>query len=269
MPAPLEICLEDLDRSPEDERYLRCVALPGGEPGLALDRDGAIRWMPARGAAAHGLWISADDQLVLQRDAAAGPVTVERGGRSLAAPAGNPVVLLHGDQLWINGRRLQVHVHGVAHEVRAPEPLGARALARIARAAAAALALGATVAAGGPASAQPGDAAPAAAPIEVRARPPAPKPRPTRPVDCKVTKVAAAKDKHWPVSIHATCPAKEKLTVGHWGQLLDAKGQHIGATAQIKRVNGSKIVAAAPTKPETRPSTIRFRLLLARPEPGL
>ena len=37
MPTPMEICLEDLGRSTPDERYLRCVALPGGEPGLALD----------------------------------------------------------------------------------------------------------------------------------------------------------------------------------------------------------------------------------------
>lgn len=40
MPRPLEICVEDLELPPQDDHYLRCVALPGGEPGLALDRDG-------------------------------------------------------------------------------------------------------------------------------------------------------------------------------------------------------------------------------------
>ena len=271
MPTPIEICLEDLDRAPQDERYLRCVALPGGEPGLALDRDGAIRWMPAEGAAAHGLWVSADDELVLLCDADAGPVAVERGGRSLVAPARRPVVLLHGDLLRINGRRLQVHVHGETDDVHAPEPLSGRALARMARTAATALALGAAVSVGGPAAAQPGGEAPGLAPIEVRARPPAPRRRPTRPVDCMVTRVANTKDKTWPVKIQATCPAKEKLVVGNWGQLLDAKGQNLeGGSAQIKQVKGSKITAAAPTKLKGKPATIRFRVALERPrEPDL
>ena len=36
-PVPLSICLEDLDAAVDDERYLRCVALPGDdEAGLTL-----------------------------------------------------------------------------------------------------------------------------------------------------------------------------------------------------------------------------------------
>ncbi len=55
MPTPLEICLEDLEDRSSGADPLRCVALPGGEPGLALDRQGAVRWMPAD-AVDHGLW---------------------------------------------------------------------------------------------------------------------------------------------------------------------------------------------------------------------
>jgi len=43
MPKPKEICLEELDRDPEDENFIRCVALPGGEPGLAVKRFRAVR----------------------------------------------------------------------------------------------------------------------------------------------------------------------------------------------------------------------------------
>ena len=46
MPSNLEICLEELDAGPEDECFVRCVAVSGGQPGLALDRDGLVRWMP-------------------------------------------------------------------------------------------------------------------------------------------------------------------------------------------------------------------------------
>jgi hypothetical protein len=255
MPTPIEICLEDLDLSPEDERYIRCVALPGGQPGLALDREGAVRWMPD-GPAAYGLWVSADDKLVLRRGDNAGPITVVRGGRSLEAPATKPVVLLHGDllQMGVNGRRLRVHVHGTTGDVYEPEPLSRSALARLARTAAAALALGAAVGAGIDASAQPGTTS--VAPIEVRARPPAPPAM--RPVTCTITKMTPSKK--GPLMVHATCPAKERpLHPGAQGQLIGAKGETIkNGTVVVKQVKGNKIVGETQLTKQGKATAVRF-----------
>ena len=255
MPLPIEICLEDLDLSPDDERYIRCVALPGGEPGLALDHEGLVRWMPDE-PADYGLWVSADDRLILLRGRGAAPITVQRGGRSLAAPEERPVVLLDGDRLQVNGRRLQVHVHGVASEVFSPEPLTGRALARIARATAAALALGAMVGGGGEVAAQPGiTGAGKQPPVEVRRRPPRPAPR--RRVVCGVASVKVSKGK---VVVQASCP--ERVNVGAWGQLLDAKGQHVkDGSVVVRKVKGDTIHAEATTlKKPVKASQVLFRL---------
>ena len=163
MPDPIALCLEDLDAEAGQPCFVRCVALVGGEPGLALAGDGAIAWRGDQAAAA-GLKVSLDQRLVLLRPDAGPEVTVRRGGRSLAVPAGKPVVLLDGDQLECAGRRLRLHVHGVAPAVAAPEALPpaepAGRLGRVARAAATALALGAAVGAAGCKT------------IEVRDRPP-------------------------------------------------------------------------------------------------
>jgi len=254
MPTPMEICLEDLDLSPEDERYIRCVALPGGEPGLALDSEGLVRWMPG-GPAAYGLWVSADDRLVLQRAESAGPITVRRGGRSLDAPAASPVVLLDGDQLQVNGRRLRVHVHGVAEEVHAPEPL---TLGRLARTAAAALAIGAMVGGASDAAAHtPGIAGVGAPPpVEVRRRPPKPAP-PRRRVVCSVTSM---KVKQGIVVVRATCP--EQLHVNAWGQILDAKGQPMkDGHVVVKKVKGDAIEAhASSLKRPVKATKVQFRV---------
>jgi hypothetical protein len=233
MPTPLEICLEELTDPSVEERFIRCVAVAGGEPGLALDRAGAVRWMPGE-PAEYGLWISSDERLILLRAEGADPITVSRAGRGLEAPAGKPVVLVDQDLLEVNGCTLRVHVHGLAAEIRPPERLSSSALAKIARAAAAALALG--VAAG--ASAAP---APAPEPIQVRPRPPAPMPT-HRLVSCSITKMEAAKK--GPVMVHATCPANTRLLVGNDGYIVDAKGVAIkDGTVVVKQVSGTQIVA--------------------------
>lgn len=157
------------------------MALPGGEPGLALDGEGVVRWMPD-GPAAYGLWVSADERLVLLRGANAGPITVERGGRRVQAPEGKPVILVDQDLLRINGRRLRVHIHGEAEAIYPPQPLTSGAVGRMARAAAAALALGAVVGTPGSGEAR----APGPPPIEIRAQPPGPSVR-ARPVECTIT----------------------------------------------------------------------------------
>lgn len=36
MPKPVEICLEELNGDRKDEPFVRCVALPGGQPVILL-----------------------------------------------------------------------------------------------------------------------------------------------------------------------------------------------------------------------------------------
>ncbi|HEY3356652.1 MAG TPA: hypothetical protein VGQ83_25605 [Polyangia bacterium] len=248
MPRPLEICLEDLDLTPEDDRYLRCVALPGGEPGLALDREGVVRWMPDA-PAAYGLWVSADDRLILLRADGATPLTVTRGERSIEAPAAKPVVLLDQDLLRLGGRRLRVHVHGATDLIHAPEPLRGSAFAGVVRAAAAALALSAAGAVG-TAAASPR----AVAPIEVRQAPPAPVPM--REVICTVTSMkASAKGQ----VVRASCPANHRVGVGTSGTLLDAKGADIkNATVVVTEAKGNAIVGETSLKEAVPAAKVRF-----------
>jgi hypothetical protein len=212
MPEPLAICIEDLDAIRGEPRYLRCVATVGRQPGLRLDAAGVVRWQSDAGVAAE-LWVSGDDQLILYRPEGAPGSTVRRAGRAVVAPVGKPVVLRDEDEIDVGGRHLRVHVHGAAPEVVAPSPLpeepgavpltgetasrgsaegGASVFAR----AAAALALGAALGAGGCVEVRnnPPDMAPPQrprdagtpakpGPIEVRAAPPAvaPMPRPPAP----------------------------------------------------------------------------------------
>jgi hypothetical protein len=264
---PKEICLEDLGLALDDDRYIRCVALPGGEPGLALDREGEVRWMPDS-PCAYGLWVSADDRLVLLREEGSGPITVQRSGRSQEAPVGKPVILVNGDQLTLQGRCYKVHVHGQTELVYPPAPTNRSALARAARAAAAALALGAVVGAGGSTTASAdsaivGDVAPA--PIEVRARSPAPPRR--KLVHCSITKQVLGKKGH--LVVNATCPGNATdplgggtVGVGARGQLLDPKTRQPlkdGGVIVKKATNNGKIVAEAmQLKKATRATSIRF-----------
>jgi hypothetical protein len=182
MPEPLAICIEDLDAAPGAPRYLRCTAVVGRQPGLGLDATGAVLWRSDAGAAAE-LWVSGDDQLILYRPEGAPECTVRRAGRAVVAPVGKPVVLRDQDEVDVSGRHLRVHVHGPAPEVTAPAPLpespssapfaeehppqvGAEGGPGVLARAAAALALGAALGAGGC--------------VEVRNNPPdmAPPPRP-------------------------------------------------------------------------------------------
>jgi hypothetical protein len=146
MPHPIELCLEDMVavRSPDAERYLRCVALVGPQLGLGVDPQGNVTWRSADALAAE-LWVSADDRLILLRPAGAPAVRLSRASRELDVPEGKPVVVLPGDLVAVGPRRLRVHIHGVAASVCAPAPLSERALAQVARAAAV-LAVGAAVA---------------------------------------------------------------------------------------------------------------------------
>jgi len=144
VPTPLAICLEDLAPVSRSERYLRCVALVGRQPGLRLALDGTVAWQ-TDGAVGCELWVSLDDRLILLRPAGAPPVVVRRAGRSLDVPVDKPVVVIDQDVAEVGPKRIRLHVHGQAAEVSAPSYLPERAATGAARLAAL-VAMGAAVA---------------------------------------------------------------------------------------------------------------------------
>lgn len=177
MPDAKAICLESLDERPS-ARFMRCVVLPGSEPGLALGSTGEILWKSDQAIACE-LYVSLDERLILLRPASSVPVEVHRAGRHLLAPANKPVVLLGGDELRIGARRYRLHVHGTTASRHGPEALDPTPPRRTRLAAA--IALGASVATAGcgdsdgrvnPVDAgDPGDAAQEAATDASDARP--------------------------------------------------------------------------------------------------
>lgn len=183
LPRPLALCLESIDAAREDQRYLQCVALAGGLPGLTLDAQGVASWQDGASAACE-LWISADDQLMALRPSGGAAVRLERAGRSLDLPEEKPVELIDQDELVLGERRLLLHVHGKTEHVAGPSflvPLPEAPRSR-AMATAAALAFGAAVGLGGVTSAEAGKTRPDKAkkkpPIRVRPAPPKPMPPP-------------------------------------------------------------------------------------------
>jgi hypothetical protein len=178
MPKPLAICLEDLDATVPGTRYLRCVALSGAEAGLTVDGAGRVLWRSDEAAACE-IWVSLDDRLILFRREGGAAVVCRRGGRSLEAPAGKPVVLLDQDCVELAGKRLRIHIHGVVPNGSAPSFLPERAAGgRVVRAAATAVAIGAAI--GGAACkkadqrAESPDAGPVTAEAAVPTTPPLP-----------------------------------------------------------------------------------------------
>lgn len=137
MAHPAIVCLERVG-APQLERYVRCVALVGGQAGLGLDAAGSIVWMQPH-ACAFMLCVSRDDQLIVVRADSAPELTVHRAGRFRVAPPGKPVVLLGDDAIEVAGVCYRIHLHGVAREVQAP---------RVVRRWAAVAAVAATLAAG-------------------------------------------------------------------------------------------------------------------------
>jgi hypothetical protein len=124
MPDPIAVCIEDLSPSPGAPRFVRCVAVAGALPGLRLCADGALLWRSDAPAACE-LWVSGDERLILRRPEGAPQVRVSRAGRSILAPFGKPVVVIHGDEIELGDKRFRLHVHGKAPAVHAPAPLPA------------------------------------------------------------------------------------------------------------------------------------------------
>ena len=173
MPNPLAICIEDTDAA-SGACFLRCVALPGRQPGLRVSPEGTVLWK-SDDVTACELWVSGDDRLILFRPAGAPPVRVERSGRSLDVPFDKPVVLIDQDVFQLSERTLRVHVHGAASTVRAPSPLPARRAVSTAARVAAVVALGAAVAGCGKSQVEVRDSPPQV-PVEVDGAPPPPQP---------------------------------------------------------------------------------------------
>jgi hypothetical protein len=196
MPTPLAICLEDLDFRDPDRRYLRCVALVGRQPGLRVDRHGAVSWERDEDTACE-LWVSADDRLILFRPAGAVEVTIRRAGRTLDVPQERPVVTLDQDCFEVGDRRFRVHVHGVAPAVSAPSMLVQRkAGAGAAAGLAAAMALSTAVTGCCDGAIDVLDSPPEVAPIDTPIEPATPEPvtpsAPPPPIDVLIEPPAVA-----------------------------------------------------------------------------
>jgi hypothetical protein len=184
---PIALCLERLDEP--GSPMVRCVALPGGQPGLCITISGPLEWLSVSHDAAVELWVTADGRLALRRGDGSPELLLRRAQRTLQVPPAKPVILLDGDELETSLWTYKLFVHGATDSVASPEPLPRRSTRRVVGAAAAALAVAAL---GGQASAieSAPDAGPEAgateggapeqadgsAPIEIRDHPPAPPP---------------------------------------------------------------------------------------------
>ncbi len=233
MSKPLAICIEDLDAESREERYLRCVALPGRQPGLRLDEAGRVLWQSEDGVSCE-LWVSADERLILYRPEERAPVTLRRAGRSLDVPCGKPVVVIDQDRIDVGARHLRVHVHGEAPSAAAPSPLPprSRSVDRLARAAATAAVMGAVAAASG------------CSEIDIRDNPPEPPADPTPTIDVRAnpplppTPTIEVRDDP-PTVIPANTPTPEgtatELVQGDWiaAQAYDVADERVWITGTL------------------------------------
>jgi len=186
VPKPIAICIERLDADSGASQFTRCTAIAGGRPGLRVGSRGDVLWQgededDIECGIACEIWVSSDEKLILFRPEGASAVALHRAGRSLDVPRGKPVLVIDRDEIDLGAHRLRLHVHGEASEVTAPslfipetKPLG------IIGKAAAAVALGSAMAAGGCSSkdimVRDMPPTPPAPPVEVRDKPPKPMP---------------------------------------------------------------------------------------------
>lgn len=121
MSKALAICVETVGAESEPSRFMQCVAVPAGKPGLGLDPGGNVCWRSE--AAACALEVSDDGRLALLRREGAPTVRLLRTGRTLDVAAGDPTVILDQDEIDFGGKRLRIHVHGTAPSIVPPAPL--------------------------------------------------------------------------------------------------------------------------------------------------
>jgi hypothetical protein len=118
------VCLEDLKARPRAPRYLACVALEHGQPGLGLDESGALVWRDAERTALE-LFALRDGRLALAVLTESENVQIERAGKTFTIPQAmkgiaGEVAVLDGDLLTFGVSRFRVHVHGPVPQAFAP-----------------------------------------------------------------------------------------------------------------------------------------------------
>ncbi|PKN24261.1 MAG: hypothetical protein CVU65_12310 [Deltaproteobacteria bacterium HGW-Deltaproteobacteria-22] len=174
MPRPLAICIENCYPPHESLRYLRCCAITGVDPGLAVTPGGEVVWK-SDGPSLCEIWVSSDEKLICFRPPGApAGARIHRAGREVTLEENKPVVVISGDYLLLPGHCYRIHVHGEASEVTGPrfldfEEPASSTWARFA--VAGALVLGTVVV---PACSRP--PAEGTKPVEVRAEPPSVEP---------------------------------------------------------------------------------------------
>ncbi|MHC4662277.1 MAG: hypothetical protein ACYS8W_11365 [Planctomycetota bacterium] len=120
MPEPKAICIEEIQPDAGKSRFISCVALPGGQPGLGLDGECRILWKGGEAVSCE-IWVSADEQLILYRPEGARESRLKRAGRSLDVPFSKPVVLVNKDEIVLAGKRVRIYIHGGTNVIHAPE----------------------------------------------------------------------------------------------------------------------------------------------------
>ncbi|MBU1240973.1 hypothetical protein KKF84_02165 [Myxococcota bacterium] len=122
MPNPVAICLEAINSTSDSSRFTQCVVITGADTGLGLDDQGSTTWLENDTTAVE-FFISADDRVMaMKTEICQVPVTISRAGRSVAPPAGKPVVLLSGDRISLGDRAFIIHFHGGAEVIHEPVP---------------------------------------------------------------------------------------------------------------------------------------------------
>lgn len=125
MTQMIALCIEDLGEGADARRFVSCVALPRGNPGLGLDASGRATWADPGPGTAAWLFVREDGRLALRLAVGAGGARILRAGRELVVPegSGSDAILLDGDVLAFGGRKIGLHVHGPAQAAHAPRPV--------------------------------------------------------------------------------------------------------------------------------------------------
>lgn len=120
----IAVCFENLKTGPREPRYLSCVALEHGQPGLGLDESGAVVWKDPDRIALEFFALK-DGRLALSVLTESETAQVERAGKTFTIPQAmkgiaGEVIILDGDLLLFGVTRLRVHVLGPAPQAHAP-----------------------------------------------------------------------------------------------------------------------------------------------------
>lgn len=120
----ISVCFENLKAGPRGSRFLACVALEHGQPGLGLDESGAVVWQNPEQMALE-FFALRDGRLAISVLTDSETVQVERAGKTFTIPQAmkgiaGEVVILDGDLLLFGVGRFRVHVRGPVPKAHAP-----------------------------------------------------------------------------------------------------------------------------------------------------